>query len=165
MGESTFVNQVNARPKATSQVKSGTDWILISVVAGLSLFGLLMVYSAGPKFALANGSPADFFVRRQVIWAVVGLVLAVVLSRINYHYYQRLAVLMIVFTIIALILSAALGNTTLGANRSLLNGSIRPSELAKVVTIIYVAVWLTAKRDVLNDITVGLLPLMVILGL
>ena len=165
MGESTFVNQVNARPRTMSQAGHGMDWILVSVVAGLLLFGLLMVYSAGPKFALANNSPADYFVKRQLMWAAVGVVATIILSRINYHLYQRLAVLMIIATIFALIASAALGNTTLGANRSLLNGSIRPSELAKVVTIIYVAVWLTAKRDVLNDITVGLMPLIVILGL
>lgn len=165
MGESTFVNQVNVRSRTTSQARHGMDWILVSVAAGLLLFGLLMVYSAGPKFALANGSPADYFVKRQLMWAAVGVVAAIILSRINYHFYQRLAVLMIIGTIIALIASAALGNTTLGANRSLLNGSIRPSELAKVVTIIYVAVWLTAKRDVLNDITVGLMPLTIILGL
>lgn len=164
MGESTFVN-LNAKPKMTNQAHPTTDWILVSIVAGLLLFGLLMVYSAGPKFALANGSPADYFLRRQVLWAVVGAVIAFVLSRINYHYFQRFAVLMILITIAALILSATLGNTTLGANRSLLNGSVRPSELAKLVTIIYVAVWLNAKRDVLNDITVGLFPLIFILGL
>ena len=164
MGESTFVN-LNARPKMTAQAHHTTDWLLVSIVAGLLLFGLLMVYSAGPKFALANGSPADYFVRRQVIWAVVGAVIAFILSRINYHYFQRFAVLMILVTIVALILSATIGNTTLGANRSLFNGSVRPSELAKLVTIIYVAVWLNAKRDVLNDITVGLFPLIAILGI
>ncbi len=45
------------------------------------------------------------------------------------------------------------------------SGSVRPSELAKLVTIIYVSVWLTAKSEVLNDITLGLFPLMFILGI
>ena len=67
-------------------------------------------------------------------------------------------------TLIALIAVAILGDTTLGANRSILSGSIRPSELAKMVAILYISVWLASKQEVLNDMTLGLFPLMLILG-
>ena len=67
-------------------------------------------------------------------------------------------------TLIALIAVAILGDTTLGANRSILSGSIRPSELAKLVAILYISVWLASKQEVLNDMTLGLFPLMLILG-
>jgi cell division protein FtsW len=50
------------------------------------------------------------------------------------------------------------------AQRAIFNGSIQPSELAKLVSILYIAVWLYAKRDMLKDITFGLIPLGVILG-
>jgi cell division protein FtsW len=52
----------------------------------------------------------------------------------------------------------------LGAKRSLYQGSYQPSELSKVVTILYLSVWLYAKRELLHDITLGLFPLGVILG-
>ena len=144
--------------------RSGFDWILLSLVVGFTLFGLLMVYSAGPKFAMAIGSPPDYFLKRQLIWAVVGMVAVFVLSLFNYHYFQRLTVLMMGLSLVALLAVAVIGDMTLGANRSIFEGSIRPSEMAKLVAILYVSVWLNAKRDVLNDITLGLLPLMVILG-
>jgi cell division protein FtsW len=169
MGESSYMNQNQSFTRPARQPRSGdkavgVDWLIIGVVVALTLFGLLMVYSAGPKFAMGLGLPADYFLKRQFAWAVVGLVVAVLLSRLPYTFYQRITVLMMVFTMILLAAVAVLGDTTLGATRSLMTGSIRPSELAKLVTVIYVSVWLYAKRDVLNDITLGLVPLMFILG-
>ena len=74
MGQSSFVNPVRVRPtqqahkKTNAAVsKQGTmDWILIGVVIGMTLFGLLMVYSAGPKTAMSIGMPSDYFLQRQV---------------------------------------------------------------------------------------------------
>lgn len=137
---------------------------MVGVIVGLTLFGLLMVYSAGPKFADAIDMPSDYFLQRQVMWAGVGLVTAFVLSRFPYQRFQRLTVLMMGFTLVSLLMTSVIGDKTLGANRSMLAGSIRPSELAKLVAIIYVAVWLNAKRDVLDDLSMGLFPLMLILG-
>jgi cell division protein FtsW len=150
--------------KAVARRGAGFDWPLVGVIVGLTLFGLLMVYSAGPKFAVEIGKRPDHFLIRQSIWAVVGIAAALVLSRIPYRIYQRITVPMMFVTVFMLIAVAILADTTLGSNRSILSGSIRPSELAKLVTIIYVSVWLTAKREVLNDITLGLFPLMFILG-
>lgn len=163
MGAGTYVNKAFVRPKMTQQ-RPKTDWILIGVVLALTLFGLLMVHSAGPKFAMAIDLPYDYFLKRQVMWAGVGLVAVVILSRFPYQHYKRLSVLMMGFAVLALIMTAFIADRTLGANRSLISGSVRTSELAKLVTIIYVAVWLDAKREVLGDMLMGLVPLMAILG-
>jgi cell division protein FtsW len=48
--------------------------------------------------------------------------------------------------------------------RTLFQGSVQPSELAKVVTVVYLAVWLCTKRESLHDINLGLIPLALILG-
>lgn len=153
-----------AGAKSAARKGAGLDWPLIGVVIGLTLFGLLMVYSAGPKFAIETDKSPDYFLIRQSIWAVVGIGAAFVLSRIPYRFFQRITVPMMILTMLMLVAVAILADTTLGSNRSLFSGSIRPSELAKLVVIIYVSVWLTAKREVLNDITLGLFPLMFILG-
>ncbi len=165
MAESTFVKQVQTKSKAAQSAQQGLDWILVGVVAGLTLFGILMVYSAGPKFAMAIGESTDYFLVRQFIWASAGIAGAFVLSRIDYHRYARFAVLMIIVMLLSLITAVILRDRTLGANRSLFSGSVRPSELAKLVTIIYVSVWLTSKREVLNELFIGLFPLMLILGI
>lgn len=160
MGEGTFVNQRFIKPKQTSSVRPKMDWVLAGVCLALTLFGLLMVYSAGTMIS----EQVDTLLIRQSIWAVVGTVCALILSRIDYHIYKKFTILMMIITLVALIVTAVIGDRTFGANRSLINGSIRPSELAKLVIIIYVAVWLNAKREVLNDLFMGLVPLMLILG-
>jgi cell division protein FtsW len=173
MGERSFVNRgfsgnsskTAAVPRTTGRTRTGIDWVLVGIVIGLTLFGLLMVYSAGPKFAKEIDKPADFFLNRQLAWAVISLIAMVILSRVPYRWYARLTVPGMIITIIALAVVAALKDTTLGANRSVLSGSIRPSEMAKLIIILYVSVWLTAKRSVLNDISLGLIPLILILGL
>jgi cell division protein FtsW len=53
----------------------------------------------------------------------------------------------------------------LGASRTLINGSYQPSEIAKLTAVIYIAVWLYSKRQYLHDVTIGLIPLGVILGI
>lgn len=172
MGESTLINrsfdrssQPEAKSKPAGRVRVSIDWVLVGVVIGLTLFGLLMVFSAGPKYAREIDRPTDYFVNRQLIWAVLGLVAMAVLSRFPYRYFKYLTVPIMAGTIILLVLVALLRDTTLGSNRSIFSGSGRPSELAKLVIIIYVSVWLTSKKSVLNDITLGLFPLMLILGI
>jgi cell division protein FtsW len=165
MGASAFVNQAQIKAKTSRQPAQGLDWVLIGVTVGLTLFGLLMVYSAGMKFAKDLDLATDYFIIRQTIFAVAGIVAVAVLSFINYHLYQRFSVLMMIITIIMLLTVAILSDTTLGSNRSFVSGSGRPSEVAKLVGIIYISVWLNAKREVLNDIFLGLFPLMLILGI
>ncbi len=171
MGEGSFVNMSvppveknHARPVQPRSMHLGIDWLLVGAVVGLVLFGMLMVYSAGPKFAMQLQLSPDYFLQRQIMWAGVGGVVAIGLTFLNYHFFRRITILMLLGTLAALLAVALIGNTTLGANRSLFSGSIRPSELAKLVIIIYVSVWLNAKQDVLNDITFGLVPLIIILG-
>ena len=67
-------------------------------------------------------------------------------------------------TIILLIAVLLFNEVLLGASRYLFNGSFQPSELAKVITILYLSVWLYSKREFIHNITFGLLPLSVILG-
>jgi cell division protein FtsW len=68
-------------------------------------------------------------------------------------------------TISLLIVVLLINEMRLGASRSLYQGSYQPSEIAKLISVIYLAVWLYAKRDFLHDISLGLIPLGVILGI
>src|ERR1051326_8742027 len=67
-------------------------------------------------------------------------------------------------TIGLLVTVLVVSDVRLGAIRTVLGGSIQPSELAKVVTVIYLSVWMHSKREQLHDIQWGLIPLAVILG-
>ncbi|MHC1784427.1 MAG: FtsW/RodA/SpoVE family cell cycle protein [Anaerolineaceae bacterium] len=145
-------------------LRYGLDLPLVLAVITLVCFGLLMVYSASWQFSMDMEKDPSYMVIRQIVWVFVGGTVAFAASRIDYHKYQKLTILMMVGTILSLFFVLALGNTQLGANRTILFGSIQPSELAKLVTIIYLSFWLYKKRDVLDSLTLGLVPLITILG-
>lgn len=142
----------------------GVDVPFVLVVATLMIFGILMVYSASWDYSFQlYGSYTRIFTR-QLMWMGLGSVLAIGLAFFNYHIWRRLAVPAMIITGIMLVAVLFISDLRNGAVRTLLGGSIQPSELAKLVTVIYLAVWLHAKRDQLGDISFGLVPLAAILG-
>ncbi len=165
MGAGTLVND---RPLGESHtaLKSGRGFdlpLLVTVIA-LVIFGLVMMYSASWDYSLLQyGSPAYMF-ERQLMWLGVGLAGALALSLFDYHHWRKIIVPAMGLTILLLVAVLLMNEIRLGAKRALYEGSYQPSELAKLVTIVYLSVWLYAKREMLHDITLGLLPLGVILG-
>jgi cell division protein FtsW len=63
------------------------------------------------------------------------------------------------------LVALGIGETRLGANRTLFGGSVQPSEFAKLATVFYLSLWLYSKRDKINEFSFGLLPLAAIIGL
>jgi cell division protein FtsW len=141
------------------------DIPLILTVVALVVFGLIMLYSASFDFSFNEfGSPTYMFAR-QVRWLGLGILLAIGLSLFDYHQWRSLVVFAMLGTIALLVTVLFVNEIRLGATRSLYEGSYQPSEVAKLISIIYLAVWLYAKRDFLHDISLGLIPLGVILGI
>ena len=88
--------------------------VLILVTLGLVAFGLVMVYSAtSASAALANGDPA-YYLKRQAIYAFLGLVLMVVLSRVDFRALRALAPTLVVTSIGLLLAVLVLGVGPLG---------------------------------------------------
>jgi len=138
------------------------DIPFLSIVAALLVFGLLMLYSASWDVSWKAYKDVNTFFTRQLIWLAIGLASAVFLYFMDYHRWaqNRLAVAAIVFTVALLLLVLIIGD------RALLGGkSVQPSELAKIVIVIYLAVWLEAKGDIINEINFGIIPLALILGI
>ena len=163
MGTSTLVNE---RMKYSPVRRlSRVDIPLILAVVALVVFGLIMLYSASFDFSFNEfGSPTYMF-SRQVRWLGLGILLAFGLSLFDYHHWQKVVVFAMLGTVALLVTVLFVNEIRLGASRSLYEGSYQPSEVAKLISIIYLAVWLYAKRDFLHDISLGLIPLGVILGI
>ncbi len=140
------------------------DLILVLAVIALTAIGLITLYSASLTASLQAGN-ASYFFRRQVGWVALGIVVAVAASLFNYHFYKRYLLWMMAGTACLLIAVLVVGEARLGSVRSLLGGSVRPSELAKLAIIVYLAFWLASKQDVLNSFSFGLLPMIAIVGL
>ena len=152
------------KPAAGRRVVLGIDVPLLLLVITLLIFGLLMLYSASYDYSLViYGDSARIFTR-QLLWLGIGVVGAAILIVMDYHRLQKFAVLMMGVTVVALVGVLIVNEVRNNAVRTLLGGSIQPSEMAKLVTIIYLAVWTYAKRDQLSDVSFGLIPLAAILG-
>ena len=141
------------------------DVPMMLIVIVLLVFGLLMVYSASWDFSIFMGEAPTYLFGRQVLWVFLGLIAAVVASFIDYHHYQKILVPLGLGTL-ALLVAVLVVNDGAGNDftRNLLGGSIQPSEMAKAVIVIYLSFWLYRRKDTLNDMQLGYIPLVMILG-
>jgi cell division protein FtsW len=135
-------------------------------VITLMAFGFLMVYSASWQYAVGQGNSQYSIVLKQMLIGIVGSGVAIFLTFFDYHRFRRLIILAMAAIIIMLLSVLIFGSTgDFGAKRALFNGSIQPSEFAKLVVILYLCVWLCSKQDVIDQWSFGLIPLMAILGI
>ena len=125
--------------------------ILILVVGVLVVFGLVMLFStSGPQGEKIAGNPY-YFVQRQIVWLVLGLLAAVVAAKVDYRLWLKAAwpLLGVVLVLLALVYVPGIGLTVKGSRRWLhlpLGLSFQPSELAKFAAINALAAWYGTKR-------------------
>ncbi len=164
MGTRTFVNDRLSFSPAKNLAR-GVDIPLVLTVIALMVFGLIMLYSASFDFSYKEYGSSTYMFMRQVRWMVLGVVVVFMLSLFDYHNWRKVVVFAMLGTIGLLITVLFINEMRLGASRTLFGGSYQPSEVAKLVAVIYLSVWLYAKRDFLHDVSLGLIPLGVILGI
>ncbi|MBC8506001.1 MAG: cell division protein FtsW [Anaerolineales bacterium] len=160
--------------------RSGNNWPsprlnidvpLILVILTLVGFGLLMMHSASWNASLlltkdnVEGSSTTYLFYRQLRWLGVGFVALIALTWINYHRWHYLSIIVMGVTLVSLLGVLIYGETVDDVTRAYFEGSIQPSELAKFAIVVYLAVWLNAKRDQLSDLGYGLFPLAIIVGI
>jgi cell division protein FtsW len=118
------------------------------VTLGLVAFGLVMVYSAtSASAALGNGDPMSYL-KRQAVYAFIGVVCMILASRLDYHRLRFFAppLLLVSFVLCTAVLVA--GPAINGARRWFIVGpaSFQPSELAKLSLCLFAAVYLARRR-------------------
>jgi cell division protein FtsW len=121
--------------------------LLTLVTLALVAFGLVMVFSAtSGSAALGNGDPISYL-KRQSTYAVLGLVLLVVGSRLDYRALRRLAPPLVLTSLGLCLAVLVLGPAVNGARRWLMVGPVvfQPSELAKLALCVWVAAHLSRR--------------------
>jgi cell division protein FtsW len=130
-------------------VKKGAfeQQLLLLVTLALVAFGLVMVYSAtSAPAALGNADPS-YYLRRQGLYALVGVALLLLLRRSGYRALRPLAPALVVVSLVLLVAVLAVGETVNGATRWLQLGpvSFQPSELAKLALLVFAAAYLARR--------------------
>lgn len=114
--------------------------LLVAAAVGLTLFGLVMIYSASSVEAMSEQGDAAFYVKRQALFIVAGLVLAAGAAKADYHKLcskTGLAAMGLVIIGMLVVVRVA-GSGANGATRWLEVGPLRlqPSEFAKVFVLL-----------------------------
>ncbi len=125
------------------------DRIILLIAVILTVFGVFMVYNASVVVAFRDFGDKYFYARQQAIWAFLGLVMLFLASKFPYQKIAKFAVPLMVLAIglLILVLIPGIGTQALGARRwlGLAGFSVQPAELAKLVSIIFMASFLTKK--------------------
>jgi len=140
----------------------GSAIILIAI-------GIVMIYSASAIYALDTMKDSTYFLKRHLVYLVVGAFLSVLAARVDYQRLRRFSkpILISALVLLVLVLIPHVGHATGGARRwfKFLGFSFQPSEYLKIVLIFYLADYLDRKSDSLNEIKQSLLPVLFVLGL
>ena len=141
-------------------------YILFLAVLGLLVIGIVMLFSTS---AYARDSHGDvyFFIKRQAIWAGIGLVACIFAALVNYHFWQKTWWLWFAVALAALVLCYIphIGMRINGSRRWVGYGPItfQPSELAKIATIFFLATWFARREKPDGSVLSGfIIPLAII---
>lgn len=137
---------------------------LVILVVTISLFGILMIYSASSVWAEYKFSDPFKYARNQLIFFIIGLVLMHLLKKVDYSFYLKYAnkILLICFILLILVLIPGIGKIRNGSRSWFGVGSfgIQPSEFAKIGLIIFVSKYLSNNDYYVKDIFKGIFPIL-----
>jgi cell division protein FtsW len=138
------------------------DFRLLFPVLFLVGIGIVMVYSASSALAFKKFGSEYYFLKKQSLFALLGIVALISCSRFPYRFFRSLTYPLLILALIflAAILITGLGYSAGGAKRWFRLGSFsfQPSEFARFALIIYLAYSMNKKKDVLKNFYVGFLP-------
>lgn len=142
--------------------KLKSDKVLFTATLLLVCTSVVMVYSASSFVAMEVHNDPYLYLMKQGMWAALGLCVMPVVMRFDYRNYRQPAVIWAGFTVVTLALVAVLFSAPRnGATRWLGIGplGIQPSELAKIVVIIFIAALLERRMDRIDEPSHALLPI------
>jgi len=107
----------------------------------LSIIGLIMISSSSISVGEKYFNDPYWFIRRQIIWWAISFIFFIITSRINYRYYQKFSIYIMIISVglLAMVLIPGMGVEIGGFRRALNLGffSIQPSEFVKIALVIF----------------------------
>lgn len=145
--------------------KGEPDLVLFVAIFTLAGIGLAMSYSASAVYAFRVFGDSFYFLKRQMAWAVIGLIALFVFQKIDYREYVKHTKIMLFVSILLLVvvLIPGLGSSVKGSSRWISIGpaNLQPSEFVKLAVVIYlVKVYSSETKE--NHVIQLLVPMMVI---
>jgi len=144
------------------------DTTLLLLTVSLTCIGVVMVYSSSAIMAADRFHDGFYFLKRQLVYTLVGFGLMAFTTYFNYKNWRKLAVISLLVSIVllGLLFVPGLGVRVGGAMRWLhLPGlTIQPAEIVKLALVLYLAHSLTRKKEKVRSLLKGYLPYMIVLA-
>ena len=146
------------------------DRTLLVTAMALLLMSIIMVYSASSVVALTYYDDAAYFMKRQILWAVIGLAVMAIAMHTDHRMFsnQRAAIGLVDISLLLLAATfvPTIGKEVNGARRWLSLGTLtfQPSELAKFTIIVYLSYTIAKKGTQIRDFSNGLMPAFIVTG-
>ncbi|CAH1207127.1 putative peptidoglycan glycosyltransferase FtsW [Paenibacillus plantiphilus] len=154
----------------TNGLRGRPDFLLLVLTLLLVGFGLVMVFSASSNTAVITEKfnyDAFHFTKRQVIFAIIGIVMMLFIMNIPYPAFKKGFIIYFIPVMILLALVPIIGVEINGARSWLQIGgiSIQPTEFAKLGLILYLGSLIAKKGEKFRDFKKGLMPVFIIVGI
>ena len=145
------IKTAEQKPKE-KKFKSYYDYSLIFAILFLIIFGLIMIFSASSYVAELKFHDSAYFVKRQLAFSILGLILMIGLSMINYKLWIKFSLPIYVVSSFLSFIVLIIGRDVNGARRWLgtRTFSFQPSELLKIGIIVFLANFLVKYKDNLH---------------
>jgi len=162
-----------ARPVVARRSGPAFDYVLAAAAVMVSLIGVVMVYTATRGPLLAQGEDPESYLKKQLFFVVLGVVLMVGVAVFDYRRLEPLAMVIYGLTVMSLLAVFAVGSSALGAARWFTIGPIQlqPSEFAVVAVIMAVAAYCDRRnedglawRDVFRLLVLAAFPIALVMG-
>jgi cell division protein FtsW len=143
------------------------DWWLFAVALALSMFGVVMVYSASAMIAMKESSNQYSYVTKQVIFMLIGVAVMLALSQIHYRWLQNEWIVLTFLTVTIILLLAVFAFPPVnGARRwiKLAGLTFQPSEMAKLALSFFLAFFLTRNEKKIASFKETILPCLIVFG-
>ncbi len=149
--------------------RGSPDYVLLSAALMLVVLGLIAVFSSSYAIGSVNQGDGDYFIKRQAVWAALGLAGLLVAMSLNYRLLMRVSPLLMLAAIAGLVavFIPSLSVSAEGSARWISAGPVtaQPSEFAKLAVIVYLAAWLAAKGPTVRNFALGVAPYVGMVGL
>ncbi len=145
-----------------SEDRNSYDLVLLLTTLALMGIGLVMLYSSSSIMAQQRYGDSMYFVKKQMLFALIGIAVLIVSKNLPFGVYRRLVYIILGVSLLSLIvvLLPQVGHRVGGARRWLRFGpiSMQPAEFAKLALIIYISYSLAKKGDRVQEFSIGYLP-------
>ena len=150
-----------------NQKQPPIDWLILILTTALTIIGLIFVLSSSFIWANHRFNDPFYFFKRQLLFANIGFIGMVAISKINYKIYKKYTTLFLIasFIMLALVLVPGIGMVRGGARSWIGIGafSLQPSEFMKLSLVIFLAKFMADNPDEAKTFKQGVLPLMAVI--